>query len=543
MIPSPIPLFQFMICLCCLNNEIFISPTILFISISLQTFLSQFNINNYKLLFTNHNRIIYLQLIHFFLSTLSLMVHPSTSLATLLPISSPTVLILHIILHIFSLSWWSIIPLICIPFQYVLRKKQTIPLSQSLALLPLCVIVYFLPVKVVNGYIPQILSIIISFLVHIPLSHDPQYRHVSIVITCIISNFLRGTSLLPILVIIPLWYISLPTNNDMQLFSIGGSSGMMRINIPLKVLFTRGLQQTIGHPKSRKLFYYFLINLAFMFVEVAYGWWSGSLGLISDGFHMLFDCVALAMGLVATVIARWAPDRLFTYGYGRSETLSGFVNALFLVYIAFFVLLESIHRLIHPSDIKVDALLMVSFLGLLVNIIGVFAFRDTDEDIEISNCNCPIHLNQPKKKKAKDNNMEGIFLHVLSDTLGSVGVIISSYLVEYFGWVISDPICSLCLSAMIFCSVLPLLKNSASMLLQSVPKGYDDDLIKSKLNQIAGVKDVIKLNLWEFSESCLVATTVISIFPEVDSTTIRSAVITALKHEDFNDITVELVVQ
>ena len=318
---------------------------------------------------------------------------------------------------------------------------------------------------------------------------------------------------------------------------------MMRINIPLNVLISRGLQETLQHPKSRKLFYYFLINLLFMFVEVLYGWWSGSLGLISDGFHMLFDCVGLAMGLVASVIARWAPDRLFTYGYRRSETLSGFVNAVFLIYIAFFVFLESVHRVIHPADIKVDALLVVSFLGLIVNLLGVFAFRETDEDIELTTCNCPAHLNQAKKVKAKDSNMEGIFLHVLSDTLGSVGVIVSSFMVQFWGWKIADPICSFILSIMIFSSVIPLLKNSGSLLLQNTPKSIDNDVIKSKILQVNGVVSINKLNMWEFSDALMVATTSLIIENNQNIDIIREQIITLFKHEDFSDVTVELIIQ
>ncbi|CAF4991799.1 unnamed protein product, partial [Rotaria magnacalcarata] len=72
----------------------------------------------------------------------------------------------------------------------------------------------------------------------------------------------------------------------------------------------------------------------FTFVELLYGAWTNSLGLISDGFHMLFDCTALVVGLYAAVMSRWKPTRVFSYGYGRAGVLSGFVNGLFLVVVA-----------------------------------------------------------------------------------------------------------------------------------------------------------------------------------------------------------------
>ena len=116
---------------------------------------------------------------------------------------------------------------------------------------------------------------------------------------------------------------------------------------------------------------------------------TNSLGLISDAFHMFFDCSALLLGLVAAVVARWSPNDRYTYGYVRADTLAGFVNAIFLVFIAFFILSEaievtikpfnqalklSIQRLVEPVHVHHERLLGVSVLGFLVNIIGIFVF-------------------------------------------------------------------------------------------------------------------------------------------------------------------------
>lgn len=90
---------------------------------------------------------------------------------------------------------------------------------------------------------------------------------------------------------------------------------------------------------------------------------------------MLFDCTALAIGLYAAVISKWDATKVFSYGYGRVQVLSGFVNAVFLMFIAFFVLMESIERFLEPQEIKTERLLLVSTLGLCVNLIGVFAFH------------------------------------------------------------------------------------------------------------------------------------------------------------------------
>ena len=96
----------------------------------------------------------------------------------------------------------------------------------------------------------------------------------------------------------------------------------------------------------------------FMGVEMLYGVWTNSLGLISDGFHMLFDCAALLVGLYASVLSRLKPTRQYSFGYGRVEVLSGFVNGLFLVVIAGFVFMEALARLVEPPDISTERLLV-----------------------------------------------------------------------------------------------------------------------------------------------------------------------------------------
>nr|CAD7404085.1 unnamed protein product [Timema poppensis] len=104
----------------------------------------------------------------------------------------------------------------------------------------------------------------------------------------------------------------------------------------------------------------------FTMVEFMYGVWTNSLGLISDGFHMLFDCSALVMGLLASVMARWKPSKTFSYGYSRVEDLSGFINGLFLLVISLFVFSEAITRLIDPPHVNTHRLLIVSVGGLIV---------------------------------------------------------------------------------------------------------------------------------------------------------------------------------
>ena len=141
------------------------------------------------------------------------------------------------------------------------------------------------------------------------------------------------------------------------------------------------------------------------------------------------------------------------------------------------IFVESIQRLFDPPDIVGERLFLVSFLGFLVNLVGIFAFdhghvhhhahshhaHNHDDGHECT------HDHHETSSWRGNLLLEGVFLHIMADLLGSLGVIISSILIEYIGWLYADPICSLCISLMIFFSILPLLKRSAFSLMQYTP--------------------------------------------------------------------------
>lgn len=130
------------------------------------------------------------------------------------------------------------------------------------------------------------------------------------------------------------------------------------------------LKAILANPESRKIFYFLILNMWFMIVQMLYGVWTNSLGLISDGtrcrlplfrpltevclaIHMAFDCMAIGVGLIASVMATWPANERFTYGYGRIETLSGFANGIFLILISVFIVFEAIQRMfVIPSPLE-----------------------------------------------------------------------------------------------------------------------------------------------------------------------------------------------
>ncbi|KAI9576792.1 zinc transporter 7 isoform X2 [Glossina fuscipes] len=287
---------------------------------------------------------------------------------------------------------------------------------------------------------------------------------------------------------------------------------------------------------SRNLFLFLLLNLSFAVVELVYGIWTNSLGLISDSFHMFFDCVGLLVGLAASVITKWKPNERFSYGFKRAGVLAGFVNSLFLIFLAFFILSEGVERLIEPPEVKHERLFVVSVLGLLVNLVGIYAFNhgghghshgsghghshDVGSGSHVhshSHSNVHIDMNNHQAINIDSDHkhhhghshgdeitgtnsqmMRGVFLHILADTLGSVGVIVSAVFMHLFGWMIADPICSIFIALLIVMSVLSLIKESIYILMQRQPVTLDRLLPQcyQKVTGLAGVYAVQEPHFW-----------------------------------------------
>lgn len=144
--------------------------------------------------------------------------------------------------------------------------------------------------------------------------------------------------------------------------------------------------------KTRKLLYYLMLNISFTFVELFYGYVTNSLGLIGDSVHMFFDSSVVFANLLLTIVAKWQPTELFTFGFGRVEVLAGFVNSLLLLYASGSIFIGAIERLYEVQEIKGDGLVLVAVLGLAVNLVGIFAFdhghthHHEHDDDEESHC-------------------------------------------------------------------------------------------------------------------------------------------------------------
>ncbi|XP_071964854.1 proton-coupled zinc antiporter SLC30A5-like [Antedon mediterranea] len=382
------------------------------------------------------------------------------------------------------------------------------------------------------------------------------------------------------------------SSGGMPMYTFTGDA-LKRTSQSLMSVCTHFLKKTLDEPDSRQIFYYLCINLLFTFVEIIYGAWTNSLGLLSDGFHMLFDCTALVLGLSAAIMSKWKSTRIFSYGYGRVEILSGFVNALFLVVVSFFVFTAALGRLLDPPEINTERLMTVSVAGLCVNLIGIFAFRHAHShghghshggghghshggsgrsSPDNSHAHNHGHNHSHNHSGAssghghshgashhghshgstgsacssgqthKNTNMEGVFLHVLADTMGSVGVIISSFLIDQFGLLVADPICSIFIAVLIFLSIMPLLKETSVILLQRTPVELEHKILEglNKVKMLEGVMSYRNQHFWQQHSAVVAGTLHVQVGSDANEQKIIHQVAAVFKECGVQNFTVQI---
>ncbi|KAH9036312.1 cation efflux protein [Lactarius pseudohatsudake] len=203
-----------------------------------------------------------------------------------------------------------------------------------------------------------------------PVATTPQYYMLSSA-SAFIATIAFGS----------MWFSRLPTTTEILMgifLSYGGYPKRVQVpeglaHVPTTQVARAHLNTIMSNPESRRIFYFLMLNLTYMMVQMLYGIWTNSLGLISDAIHMGFDCMAIGVGLFASIMATWPPNERFTYGYGRIETLSGFANGIFLILISIFIIFEGIQRLMDPPEMNTNQLLLVSAVGLGINLFGMLA--------------------------------------------------------------------------------------------------------------------------------------------------------------------------
>ncbi len=217
------------------------------------------------------------------------------------------------------------------------------------------------------------------------------------------------------------------------------------------------------------------LTLSFFFIEAIGGFIIGSLALIADAAHMLTDVTALIIAIVAIKLGQRPANKVKTYGYYRFEILAAAFNAALLFLLAFYILYEAYERIGNPPTLESKYMFIIATLGLSINIISMLVLRS---------------------HKDASLNINAAYLEILSDMLGSFGVLISAVLIYLFNWVWADSIIAILIGIWILPRAWLILKESINILLEGVPAGVNIDEIKSTLSAVNGVLDVHDLHIW-----------------------------------------------
>jgi cobalt-zinc-cadmium efflux system protein len=215
----------------------------------------------------------------------------------------------------------------------------------------------------------------------------------------------------------------------------------------------------------------------YAFVEAAGGWFAGSLALLSDAGHMATDAAALGLALFAQWVARRPPSPRASYGYARAEVLAAFVNALALLLLVGFIVIEALRRIAKPAPVAGGVVLGIAAVGLLINLVTAWLLS-----------------------RAKGStSAHSALLHVLSDALGSVAALVAGAVILTTGWTPNDPVLSLLTALLILRSTWRLLAQTTGVLMEGVPAHLDYQEIGAALTAIPGVAGVHDLHVWQMS--------------------------------------------
>ena len=221
-----------------------------------------------------------------------------------------------------------------------------------------------------------------------------------------------------------------------------------------------------------------VLNLAFVVIEFAAGFWFDSLALLSDAGHNLSDVVSLVLALLAFRLAKVKANERYTYGYKKSTILVSLLNAVILLVAVGAIVIESIHKLSNPAVVPGGAIAWVAGVGVLINAFTAFLFM---------------------KDKEKDLNVKGAYLHMAADALVSVGVLVAGIVISRTGWYIIDPIIGLIVAVVILISTWNLLHDSLRLTLDGVPTSIDSQKVVEAIRALPGVDDVHHIHIWGIS--------------------------------------------
>ena len=220
------------------------------------------------------------------------------------------------------------------------------------------------------------------------------------------------------------------------------------------------------------------LNSAYVVIQFIAGLMTHSMALLSDAGHNLSDVASLALSLIAFKLAKVKPTESFTYGYKKTTILAALTNAVFLCVAIGILGYESVNRLLHPQPIEGGIVAIVAGIGIVINLGSAFLFfRNKDHDL----------------------NTKGAYLHLLTDALVSLGVVVSGVIIKFTNWYWLDGAVSLVVLIVILLGTWSLLTASLRLSMDAVPDNIEVGKIEQVIQKVKGVESIHHMHIWAMS--------------------------------------------
>jgi cobalt-zinc-cadmium efflux system protein len=231
--------------------------------------------------------------------------------------------------------------------------------------------------------------------------------------------------------------------------------------------------------EGKNLLFSIVLNLVITAAQVIGGLLSGSLALLSDALHNFSDVLSLVFSFIAHKLSKKKASVNQTFGYKRAELIAAFVNAMTLIIVALFLIYGAIERFFNPQVIKSSLVIWLSILGIVVNGLSAFML---------------------KKDAEKNLNMKSAYLHLFTDMLASVAVLIGGLVMKYFQWFWVDSVLTILIAFYLIIVGFDLLKTSTKMLMLFTPVHIDINEIIGEVHKIEGVGKLHHIHVWHLND-------------------------------------------
>ncbi|KRN75532.1 hypothetical protein IV73_GL000013 [Weissella kandleri] len=235
-----------------------------------------------------------------------------------------------------------------------------------------------------------------------------------------------------------------------------------------------------GKTTNRRYSIATLMNMIITITELVGGMLAGSLALVSDAVHNFTDVISLVIAWVAQLIIGQQENAEKTFGYRRAQVLGAFVNALFLIIVMAFLIVEAVKGFVNPQPIKGTVMLAIAIIGLVANLVTGLMLMGGEHNI----------------------NQKAALLHILGDTLSSMGVIFAAVMIYFFNWLWLDPTITLCVACYILYETWPVLVTATNILMEA-NASVDLNDIAQVVEQCPYVRGVHHVHVWQIDEEHL----------------------------------------